>query len=78
MVDHLDDLDSDFSAIHHVDMWTLPAPRFFKLAYRIAAYAGVMQARVMAEEKERQEAPVPLTATVLAATPELRGLVDFG
>lgn len=30
------------------DMYTLPAPRFFKLAVRLSAYAGVMQARVAA------------------------------
>lgn len=77
MVDHLDDLESDFSAIHRVDMWSLPAPRFFRFAYRITAYTGVMQARMVNEEKKQEEAPVPLTATALATTPELAGLVEY-
>ena len=43
---YLDDLESDFSALHRVDdMYSMPAPRFFRLACRMTAYAGVMQVR---------------------------------
>lgn len=41
------------------DPWSLPAPKFFRLAYRVAAYGGVMAARAAAEqEDEQQEAAV--------------------
>lgn len=47
---YLEDLRSDFSAIHRVDeIERMAAPRFFALAYRIDAYPGVMQIRIRAE-----------------------------
>jgi len=46
VVDHLADLESDFSAVHGVsDMYALPGPRFLRMAVRLVAYPGVMQAR---------------------------------
>ncbi|MDQ3760970.1 MAG: hypothetical protein M3460_04525 [Actinomycetota bacterium] len=57
MLDHLDDLESDFSAIHRVDdIHILDGPRFFRLAYRLGAYSGVMAARV-AEQQHRNTTP---------------------
>lgn len=62
MLDHLADLESDFSVFHHIDIdidaddfGGLSAPRFFRLAERIFAYAGVLQARVIAEQQEGEE-----------------------
>ncbi|HEX8106109.1 MAG TPA: hypothetical protein VF516_00210 [Kofleriaceae bacterium] len=72
MLEHLDDLESDFSAIHHIHIdfeaeqyGGLSSRRFFALAGRIMAYPGVVQARYMAEEQRRQEdhEGVPITDT---------------
>lgn len=55
VLDHLDDLESDFSVFHRVeDIYSMPGPRFFKLAYRIFAYEGVMAARIMAEQEKKR------------------------
>jgi hypothetical protein len=54
--DHLDDLASDFSAIHGIrDMLALPGPTWLALAYRLSAYQGVMALR--AAEQDREDAP---------------------
>lgn len=53
VTNHMEDLESDFSAIHRVDeMLELPSVKFFKFASRIFAYEGVMAAR--AEEQRRK------------------------
>jgi len=50
VVDHLADLESDFSVFHRIDnLHTLDGPRFFRLALRIFAYDGVMSARLAAQ-----------------------------
>lgn len=62
VLDHLDDLASDFSAIHGIpDILALDGPTFFKLAYRIGCYQGVMRDFVLARAaNEREEqAPAP-------------------
>lgn len=64
-MDYLDDIASDLSVFHRVDdMWALPAPRFFSLVYRLPFYAGVLQARYIAEKQEQDEkgAATPLAA----------------
>jgi hypothetical protein len=54
VLDHLDDLESDFSVFHRIeDMYSLDGPLFFRRAHRISAYAGVMAARVMEQETRR-------------------------
>jgi len=73
----LDDLESDFSAIHRIDdMLAMPAPKFFRLALRLPAYRGVMRAIVendLRQEQERLNAagirsqPVPLTPEMARA-----------
>ena len=57
MLDHLDDLASDFSAIHGIpDILALDGPAFMRLAYRIGCYQGVMRDLVMAQAaREREE-----------------------
>ena len=45
-IDHEADIESDLSAFHRVDdPMTLTGPRYFLLALRLTAYAGVMAAR---------------------------------
>ena len=58
MLDYLEDVASDLSAFHRVDDWrALDGPRFFSLCHRLAAYAGVMQARVVAEQEAASNGP---------------------
>lgn len=39
------------SAVHRIDdMWAMPGWRFFQLAERLAAYRGVMRARLETEQ----------------------------
>lgn len=55
-VDHLADLESDFAVFHRVtDPLSLAGPEFFRKAHRMAAYSGVLAARVAAAH-ERSEA----------------------
>lgn len=63
VLDHLDDLESDFSAIHHIhidieggEFGGLSSRRFFAHAERVAAYPGVIQARLLAEDQRRRAA----------------------
>lgn len=50
MLDHLEDIESDMSAIHRIDdIHAVSARRFFALVPRLPAYPGVMQVRVQAE-----------------------------
>jgi hypothetical protein len=49
VVDHLADLESDFAVFHRVDdPLSLAGPEFFRKAYRLSAYSGVLAARVEA------------------------------
>lgn len=56
MLHYLPDLESDMSVFHRIDdMYSMPAPRFFRLAYRIAAYDGMLARRIeAAREREKQ------------------------
>lgn len=55
-LEYEDDIASDLSAFHRVDdPMTLDGPRYFSLAARLPAYAGILQARVVAEEREREK-----------------------
>ena len=54
VVDHEDDVASDLSAFHRIDdPMQVDGPRYFMLALRLTAYAGVMQARAL-EYRERE------------------------
>lgn len=89
VVDHLDDLESDFSAIHHVpDMLALPGPKFFRMAHRMVAYRGVMRARVEAQQDNEggTSAPnrsrsdveyVPATRDAIESHPLMSGFIDI-
>jgi hypothetical protein len=85
----LDDIASDLSVFHRIDdPSTLDGPRFFRLAWRLAAYQGVMQARVTAEQQasEPQQRPFeygapdinPGTQATLQADAAFAGVFSFG
>lgn len=66
MLEHLADLESDFSALHRIDdMGELPSDRFFRMAYRLAAYGGVMAARQAAEIMDLQHDGPVMPAQIL-------------
>jgi hypothetical protein len=55
VVDHLEDIESDFAVLHRVDdPLSLPGPEFFRKASRLPAYRGVMRARVEAAQERAQ------------------------
>jgi hypothetical protein len=55
VVDHLEDLESDFAVLHRVDdPLSLPGPEFFRKATRLPAYRGVMRARAEAAQERDQ------------------------
>lgn len=55
VLEYLDDIESDMSAIHRVDdIEDLSGPKFYRFAVRLTAYTGVMQARVEALREEEE------------------------
>jgi hypothetical protein len=88
----LDDIESDLSVFHRIDdPYSLDGPRYFRYAWRLAAYQGVMQARVNAQQQdsEPQQRPFeygapaggdinPGTQTTLRADPAFAGIFSFG
>lgn len=55
VLDHLDDIASDLSVFHRIDdVDAMDGPTYFRLAWRLAAYQGVMQARAIATRDEKQ------------------------
>lgn len=64
MLDYLDDIESDMSAFHRVDnIWEMEGPRFFRMAFRLTAYSGVMAARAQAENDKPSSGSVGSTPT---------------
>jgi len=93
IIPHLDDIASDMSVFHRVDDITvMPGRAFFRLAYRLPAYEGVMRARVLAEQEDQQPrsdhqpaAPRPQareinpgTQATLQGDPAFAGIFSFG
>jgi hypothetical protein len=93
--DYLDDIASDFSVFHRVgDITVMPGPAFFRLAPRLSAYAGAMQARALEARDEQpsrepqargassgaseQQQFEPATRASLMADSSLRGIFSFG
>lgn len=54
-------------------MWAMPADQFCRFAERLAAYPGVMQARVIAQEQETEKTPKPFNP----ADPAFAGIVEY-
>lgn len=89
VVDHLPDLESDFSAVHGIrDMWTLPGPLWLRLAVRMVAYTGVMQARAqgLIDQQAASPEPVPVEGSSgpvpgdresIESSDVLAGLIDW-
>lgn len=74
--DFLDDIESDWSAIHRIsDIRRLSGPRFFAWTMRLFAYPGALQARATVEQAEQQEQPEPQPEpdVPLAARPAYAG-----
>lgn len=71
-LDYEADIASDLSAFHRVDdPMTIDGPRYFSLAPRLAAYSGVLAARVAKmREDERTGASGAHSAAQPASTPE--------
>lgn len=60
VIDHLADIESDFSVFHRVDdPLSLAGPEFFRKAYRLSAYSGVLAARVAAAQDRSAPATRP-------------------
>jgi hypothetical protein len=83
VLDHLNDLESDFWAIHGIrDMWTeLTCAQFFRMAERLPAYQGVMATIVEQEVHRRREhfgtaEVIPLTAD-MTRNPDLAGMIEY-
>lgn len=68
------DVESDLSAFHRIDdPMTISGPRYFSLAVRLSAYAGVMAAR--AEQRRQDEekgVSRPHVAGASASAPDSR------
>ncbi|GAB2695870.1 hypothetical protein [Kitasatospora kifunensis] len=91
MLDYLDDIASDLSAFHRIDdPELLSGPRYFALAWRLAAYQGVMQSRALAARDEQPASGVPSHSpaprgdinpgvrATLQAEPAFAGIFSFG
>jgi hypothetical protein len=84
VLDYLDDIESDLSAVHRVDdIHTLTSERFFRLANRLVHYQGAVRDMVTARlgaESSGRTAPSPAVSassappvvTDLAQVRELR------
>ena len=80
ILESLQDLAADFTAIYHMtidpelgEYCGLTGPRFVSLALRIMAFPGVMRMRLQNEIVERENAPQDLTPAVLTRS-DLSGL----
>lgn len=57
LMDKRADIESDFSVFHRITNpeETLDGPTYFEFAERLPAYAGVLQARQLAEEQDKKK-----------------------
>lgn len=68
VIEHEADIESDLSVFHRVDdPMTLDGPRYFSLALRLAAYAGVVQARAVKAKQDAEGGAAAPAATPGAA-----------
>lgn len=66
--DHLADIESDMSVFHRVDdIWAMPPARFFRLAYRLPAYRGVMREVALAAQRDQEPEDRPVAARTAPA-----------
>lgn len=77
VLEYWDDIDADFLRFYGIDLTKVDSvepPRFFKLAYRLPAYEGVLSSRIQ-EEKDLEAKRNP-TAKALKKNPDAK-VVDF-
>jgi hypothetical protein len=56
---HILDIESDMSVFHRItDIYSMPGPRFFTLAWRLDCYRGVMRERALAWQREHEDDPL--------------------
>ena len=98
MIDHLDDLDADFRRFYRIDgigeqqFAGLSGPRFLALAWRVAAYGGVLTALLQQQQEQGRTRPgvhvppkwrgsdveeVEATPTNLRTNPALAGVIEM-
>lgn len=73
VLEYWDDIDADFLRFYGIDLTKAGAvepPRFFRLAYRLPAYEGVLSSRIQ-EEKELETKRNP-TAKALKKNPDAK------
>jgi len=78
---------ADFRAIYHLG-WSeairLPGPEFLALAFRCSAYTGVMQARVLEQDRNASRNTrgsarmVEPERQAIETDPLLAGVIEFG
>jgi len=88
VLDYLDDLEADFRTFYRLDpgeILELAGPHFLALAMRVTAYAGVMQARVMAQQEDELpgqnqsgDRVVESTPAALQGNADLADVIDYG
>lgn len=73
----LPDIESDMSVFHRIDdIYSMPGPKFFRLAWRLAAYQGCMRDNAITAARRLQaEGPLQLPATTPAAAPATRAVI---
>lgn len=70
ILDYLEDLKADFRAVFHVpNIYELDGPTFFSLAFRVAAYQGVIYWRIRAEREEEDGGEEISSYDFASATP---------
>lgn len=68
ITEHEADVASDLSAFHRIDdPMTLDGPRYFSLATRLIAYAGICQAIYLYEREEEKKGNRPATRRTASA-----------
>lgn len=55
------------------DIFSLPGPKFYRLAWRLSAYQGVMAAQVASPAQERDDVPQEPPAAAPRVTPPSPG-----
>lgn len=87
MIDYLEDLESDFSVFHRVDdIYSMDSVTFCRRAFRLAAYDGVIAARIYQLQKQEQQMTPQVTAgaktvesnQATLATSDIGELFSFG
>lgn len=83
MLDYFDDIATDLRILAHVADWrALSGPEFFVLAFRMAAYQGVLRARFRAEweadQRKAKDAAAGIEAAQAVAEAEVDGWIERG